>query len=717
MLVGAYYPWLDHQWGGYVTSVPIKNPEITDTFSQIYIWKKLVIDSIKSLKLPFWNQYSLSGYPLLANFQSAFLNPLNSLMIIFGPVYGWGLMVYSQFFLASITMFLFLKKVYKNSFSALAGAITYAYSGFMFAWSQFATAGFAMIWLPLIFLNIFEYFRNKKIKNLLYLSPLYFLLMTSGHFQALIYGLIFSGFYFLYKFFSQSQKNSKTLIFFSLSSLLGILFMAIQLLPTLELSTLSVRFSENYISQFNYGLLSLDRLITLFAPDYFGNPNTMNFWGSFNYFETIIYAGVISIMALIFSLFTYHRLKDEKFFVIGSIITLLFSFNTFIGKSVYLLNLPGISTSAAGRINLLFVFCTSVLVAYLFCAINYHHLKNTLRYYWGYLVFVSIVTVFTLFMYKFSSIYPDLQQKYNVSLRNLAIPISISGLTLFILAFVKLQKLKQILIIFIIIFDLFRFGWKYTPFVNQQYFYPQTEIIQFLTDQKGLFRIEKEKGPLLTPNVWTAYGLSSTSGYDPLGLDSYSRFYKEYLNGEKNITHTSRYYEIDNYSSQNLGEANIKYLLALNYDPKDKISPQGDHLYYKINTKEWQKVYKYGSIIVLENSRFKPRIEINNIKDQKTLSNIRYSANEISFNINSSQDNQNIILRDTWYPGWKAFIDDQPIKIDKYLGIYRIIRVDKGEHFIKFIYQPETFWAGSKISFISLIIWLILLIRYRKKYA
>ncbi len=715
MLVGAYYLWLDHKWGSFVTSVPIKNPEITDTFSQIYLWKNLVAESIKSLKLPLWNQYSLSGYPLLANFQSAFLNPFNILMIVFGPINGWGLMVYSQFLFSSITMYVFLKRIYKKNFPALAGATVYAYSGFMFAWSQFATAGFAMIWLPIIFLNIFEYFKNKKVKNLLYLAPLYFLLMTAGHFQALVYGFIFSGLYFVSKYLSQNCKNIKSILFFSISVLIGILLMAIQLLPTLELTKLSVRFSENYISQFNFGLLSLDRIITLFAPDYFGNPNTMNFWGTHNYFETIVYSGVLSIITLIFSIYNYRKSKDEKFFIISAIVVLFLSFNTFFGKLIYTLNFPGLSTSAAGRINMIFVFCVSVLTAYFFSQISIHKFKNTFRFYWGYIAFIFIIALYTLIMFKTTSIYPNLQQKYHIGLRNLVLPISFTGFIFFVLAFVKNIRLKSILILCIIILDLFRFGWKYTPFVSKEYFYPQTETTKFLQNQKDIFRIEKEKGPLMTPNIWTAYNLSSPAGYDPMSLDSYSRFYKEYLNNEKNIINTSRYSEIDNYDAQKLGEANVKYLLVLKYDSIDKISPDGNHLNYKINLEDWTKIYEYGSVVVLENTEFKPRIEINNPEDQKTLSNINYSANKISFNIISSSDNQNIIIRDTWYPGWKAYVDNQETRIDKYLDIYRSIKVSKGKHLIKFVYKPYSFFLGLKISIFSAIIWLILFIKYKSK--
>lgn len=715
MLVGAYYPWLDYKWGGFTTSVPVKNPLITDVFSQFYLWKNLIINSIKSLSLPLWNQFSYSGYPLFANFNSGPLNPFNLLILFFKPVYGWTLMIFCQFFFSTLTMFLFLKENYKNKLSNIIGAITYGFSAFAITWSQFVNAGFAMIWLPLIFLNIDLFFKTKKIKYLLFLSPLYFLLMTSGHFQALIYGCFFSGLYFLWKLFLNQKNIKNKILFFSISVTIGIFLMAIQLLPTVELSKYSVRFSEDYISGYNYGLLSLDRIVTLFAPDYFGNPVTINYWGSFNYHETVVYCGIIAIFALIFSIFQIKKLKNEKFFLSFAILSLFFAFNTFIGKIIYQLNTPGLSTSAAGRIIIIFVFCISILVTYLIENINIFKFKNTIRYYWGYFLFLFVISISTLIMYKRDSLYPVLQQNYMVAIRNLFIPIVLSCFIVFILAFIKNINLKRILILSIVIFDLFRFGWKYTPFVNKEYIFPKTDITNFLQNQTDLFRIEKENGPLLTPNTWTAYGLSSSSGYDPMAINDYSIFYNQKLNGQTSNTNSSRYSEITTYNAQNLGEANVKYLLTLKYDKIDKISSEGDHLNYRIDQKDWKKVYEYGSVVVLENQKYKARIEIKNQTNQGSISNIFYSANKVSFNTNSPEDNSILVLRDTWYPGWKAFVNNKEVSIDKYLNIYRQINIPKGESSVEFVYQPKSFLYGLYISSFTLIIWLILIVKLKSK--
>lgn len=716
MLVGAYFPWMDHRWGGFVTDVPIKNPLISDVFSQFFVWKKIIINSFKSLRFPLWNIYSYSGYPLFANFHSGVLNPFNLLMLFFGDANGWTLLVISQFLFSCFTMNLFLKKIYPNSFFAtLAGTITYAFSGFMITWSQFVTAGFAMIWLPLIFLCIENFFKTKKIKHILYLSILYFLMMTSGHLQALVYGLIISGIYFIYKYFNQkSFKKLITIFWYTITVLLGILLMSIQLLPTMEMGKYSVRFDENYISEYNYGLLSLDRIVTLFAPDYFGNPTTFNFWGNFNYHETIIYTGVLTVFAILFCIFNFKKLKIEKFFFYTTFISLLFIYDTFFGKLIYKLKLPLISTSAAGRLAFIYTFSISILVTYFFKNLAIHSLKKYIKYYWIYIFYFVFIIISTYLNYKNSATLIRFQNNYYIAMRNLVIPLLISIIISIIVVFVKNFKAKNIILILIIIVDLFRFGWKYLPFTSKEYLYPETNITKFLKTDKSIFRIEKEKGPLMTPNVWSFYELQSTSGYDPMALKEYSIFFQNKINMQGKGS-SSRYSEIDNYDSNSLGEGNVKYLLVLNYNKQDVISPDGDHFNHKVNTENWNEVFRYKSTSILENKNLKPRVEIINKSGQGSYSNLDYSSNRIKFITNTTDNESTLILRDTWYPGWKAYINNKEIPINKYLNIYRLINIPKGENNVEFIYKPKPFYIGFYISSFTFLVWLIIFKKYKNK--
>ena len=82
-LIGLYYPFRDLYAVTNPNGIAYKNFLITDPIRQQYPWRDLSISIEKQLQLPIWNPYSLTGTPLLANFQSAVFYPLNVLFFIF----------------------------------------------------------------------------------------------------------------------------------------------------------------------------------------------------------------------------------------------------------------------------------------------------------------------------------------------------------------------------------------------------------------------------------------------------------------------------------------------------------------------------------------------------------------------------------------------------------------------------------------------------------
>lgn len=61
-------------------------------------------------------------------------------------------------------------------------------------------------------------------------------------------------------------------------------------------------------------------------------------------------------------------------------------------------------------------------------------------------------------------------------------------------------------------------------------------------------------------------------------------------------------------------------------------------------------------------------------------------------------------VADTWFPGWKAFIDGEETAIAQANGLFRAVPVGKGEHRIVMEYKPNSFYAGLVISLIGLLI-------------
>jgi len=55
-------------------------------------------------------------------------------------------------------------------------------------------------------------------------------------------------------------------------------------------------------------------------------------------------------------------------------------------------------------------------------------------------------------------------------------------------------------------------------------------------------------------------------------------------------------------------------------------------------------------------------------------------------------------VSDTYYPGWKAYVDGKETKIYRANYLFRAVPLTKGKHLVKFVYDPWTFKLGLIIS-------------------
>lgn len=63
-----------------------------------------------------------------------------------------------------------------------------------------------------------------------------------------------------------------------------------------------------------------------------------------------------------------------------------------------------------------------------------------------------------------------------------------------------------------------------------------------------------------------------------------------------------------------------------------------------------------------------------------------------------------LVLSDTYYPGWKVYIDGKEGKIYRGNYIMRTVQLDKGEHLVKFVYEPLSFQIGFYVSLATILV-------------
>jgi len=63
-----------------------------------------------------------------------------------------------------------------------------------------------------------------------------------------------------------------------------------------------------------------------------------------------------------------------------------------------------------------------------------------------------------------------------------------------------------------------------------------------------------------------------------------------------------------------------------------------------------------------------------------------------------------LFLSDVFYPGWKAYVDNQPAEIYRANYLFRAVQVEAGRHLVEFHYEPLSFKLGVGFTFLTLII-------------
>jgi len=69
----------------------------------------------------------------------------------------------------------------------------------------------------------------------------------------------------------------------------------------------------------------------------------------------------------------------------------------------------------------------------------------------------------------------------------------------------------------------------------------------------------------------------------------------------------------------------------------------------------------------------------------------------------TAEENSLLVLSDTYYPGWKAFVDGRKTKIYRANYTFRALPLSAGPHRLEFVYDPLSFKLGALFTFLGII--------------
>ena len=721
--LATFFPPWSAQYG-----MPVKNNAMPDVISQIYPWKKLTIDIWKSGSVPLWNPYSFSGTALAGNYQSAVFSPFNVLFFILQFLDAWSILILLQPLLAGLFMYLFVKSLGRSQSAASIAGIAFMFCGFMVTWMAYGTLGYAVLWLPLIFWGIHGYFEKQSRWQPIVISTGIALSFVSGHFQMSLYVLGASVFYLLWQAVSGRKWRQGIVLAGSLCA--GIFLAMPQILLSYHVFQNSVRSAGVVRGE----IIPWTYLVTLIAPDFFGNPVTRNDW--FGHYAE--WGGYIGVIPILLSVYVFMRKKNAQtwFFISLSIIALLLALPTPLNDLLYILKVPVLSGSAASRIIVLTSFSLAVLAG-----LGLDELINTWRvrqwrqifqYIFGWICFIVILWGL-LVLGKLLSV-----DKLEIAKRNFVLPSALVGLGLsfFVLGLIRKRWLQMVTIAFFVIltsFDLLRFAIKWMPFDPRKYVYPQVKSLTYLQTHAGLNRVFGNIGN----EVGSSFAIQLVDGYDAV----YQERYGEFINavskgfiypGQRSVV---QFDKNGLYKTEALQLLGIRYIYHRLSDGRASWAfPFWEYLekgsMRQVYSDEVYEIFEYPDafprtflassytvassdkeiIDVLFSRGFnrrdslvlekKPDIEPQNGTGSAEISS--YTPSEVTIETNAAVPKL-LFLSDVYDSGWHATVDRKDVPIYRADYDFRAVAVPAGTHTVQFDYRPAELQWGIILCVVGLI--------------
>jgi|SRR3989344_2340689 len=766
-LAQFYSPWSTVKFKGWEVGIPHK-PTGSDSIRAFYPDRTIINESFNDGSFPLWNPYVFAGSPLLANFHSGVFYPLHFIYFLLPQITSWSFLIFSQPVLATFFSYLYLRKLGLRKISAFFGAFAFGFSNSVINWSQEnPTVSRTIIWLPLILYSIESFIKTRKLKyfitSIFALATSFF----AGFFQITFYIYFFSCLYGFVRILQIDYKRKISLFFIFITIfILALSLSAIQLFPSLEAYSNSPRPVSAASYLFDIYLLPITHIVNVLIPDIFGSMGSYNFFGRANYHETVVSIGAISFIFALLAMLSRKKNGIITFFIVITLSTFFLTINNPITKLFYSFQIPLFSTFLPSRILLITTFSLSVLSAFgIEIFLNDKEKKIKVINYVFLITFFIIISgvIYSFLLQKIDyqllkpiheyiikpNYFPRIDYP-GIILKN-SFFVLILAFSAFIFVKLKINKNLSVLIIgALILFSQFYYLNKQLVLGYPQFLYPQHPIFSFLKNDFILDRFIVFGKPVLG-NIWEQKMLYSPEGMDPMYSARYGQLaFAAQNSGKLTISDVPRievtFSELKDKETILSNYRRLKLLSFLGvkfffyYTDKDlqlsinEIFPQEKFSVVKqignwyilenkdvlsraylvdnyVIEKDQQKIlntffnkdFDISNNVILEE---KPDLDTSSKKEEKSVrvaKITKYTAGEIKVLVNTDK-NRILLLSDNYYPGWRAHIDGQPVKLYRANYSFRAMPVQKGKHEIVFNYKPTSFLIGIIISIISFVL-------------
>ncbi len=578
----AYLVRHGHAWNG----------QLNDITTQMLPWAHQVREAWRSLHVPLWNARAGSGYPLLANGQSAALSPLRLLALPLPLGQSFTAEAAMKLLIALTFTYLLCRRRGYSDLASTAGAVSFGFCSFLVVWLHFPHVTVACF-LPAVIYAVDLLAERITYGRFAFAAAVWAVLLFGGHPETAAHIFALALMMVLWialverPFAAVSDGIRFVLVLggaLAVAALLASPFLA----PLTEALTKSQRFQQVKVNPPDpHPFSDFQSQVILLEPHFYGDVPLESPWGpevaeSISGFAGIL--GVAGWLALLLNAIAERRFRTrEVFFVVATPIVLGIILGwPLIGTAFH----AALSLAANARMRLVLCFLLAMQSA---AAVTLLERRRTRPLLLGLLaVALAFLALMTLVDF------PAEWQRDGALLGIYPSMIVIVVAAAAALVSRRWQIIPLMLLLVAIVGELWAVGFAWNPVLPDRLMYPRTPMIAAMEKLRDAappasFRIVGA-GPMLFPNTSALYGLDDIRAHDPMANGRYLGMLRV-LTGYSVWDYFAMWNDVD---TRLLDFLNVRYLIV---PPQAELADQ----------QRFHLVYDGGDGRVFENRDALPR--------------------------------------------------------------------------------------------------------------
>lgn len=689
---------------------------------------------LRAGRLPIWNPFASAGRPLLAAQQSAPLYPLNLPLWIF-PYWqslAWATLL--KLLVAAGGIFLLCRALGLRSSPALLAAIAFPFSTYMVSWLAHPHIN-AYVLLPWMFLAAERLARRGRLIDVLALGAAGGLALLSGHPQsALIVGLA-TGTYLIWRLLVGFDDGRRRRVWRAAggaaAALLAVALAAVMLLPFVE------ALAQSMDSARAASPLRSSTLAGLFFPEYWGRPDKYVIPGEPGLFpERVAYTGAIPLLLGIAALVARRPSSIQVFFAGLLAGALVIAISNPVGIAIR--DLPVLDLVNLNRVLVLACFATAMLAAFGLEVALTSDTRQRVRLAAAAAVIAAapaaawlVTTPLPLREKGALRQLPDIDSAPGAEIaavqlgtvfRWLLLAGALIGLVLLLLRYPG-RRWIGLACVAVVALDLVSLGRDYHPMINLERAEPSVPAaVSYMQRNVGAQRISGV-GESLGPNVASRYELRDARGHDLPVVERHLRLWLALGGSGEQRTLTSApgsapllldvfgvRYEVGPSAPlpagsplrvafdragqavyENSGELPRAWV-AHDWRPSDSLTSS-------LRVVAGSSADRLRSAPVIEEIEPPP---LSSGPESPRVRVVTETPTQVTLRARTNRPGQ-LVLHDTFYPGWKASVDGEPVEIKAANAAFRAVPLGSGLHEVRFEYRSTSVRAGATVSVLGLV--------------